>query len=70
MNLATVQPQDLPTFAVLIQGETYRVKEDLKALGGRYDGDLKGWWIPKEHAAEARNLVDNCVGQMDLFEEE
>ena len=70
MNLANIQPQDLPAFAVLIQGDTFRVKEDLKALGGRWDGDLRGWWVPKEHASDARNLVENCVGQMDLFGEE
>jgi hypothetical protein len=57
-----------PENAVLIQGDTYRVKEELKALGACWDPQMAGWWVPTARAAEARNLVDNCEGQMS-FEE-
>lgn len=40
-----------------ITGNTYPVKEQIKALGGRWNRDAQGWDVPDDKAAEARQLV-------------
>lgn len=40
-----------------ITGNTYPVRDALKALGGRWDADRKVWTVPAERADEARQLV-------------
>ena len=40
-----------------ISGNTYPVKAEIKALGGRWDGEAKVWRVPAEKAEEARKLV-------------
>ena len=45
------------TFDVLITGNTYPVKNALKALGGRWDADAKGWRVPSSQATKAKALV-------------
>ena len=47
----------MTTETVLIVGNTYPVREQLKALGGRWDNAAKGWRVPSEKAAEARALL-------------
>lgn len=42
---------------VLITGNTFPVKEEIKALGGRWDPAAKGWRVPADKAAEAQALV-------------
>ena len=42
---------------VPISGNTYPVKDAIKALGGRWNGDRKVWMVPAEKADEARRLV-------------
>jgi hypothetical protein len=42
---------------VLITGNTYPVKDALKALGGRWDPNAKGWRVPADKANEAKLLV-------------
>ena len=42
---------------VLITGNTYPIREALKALGGRWDGDAQGWRVPASNAAQAKALV-------------
>lgn len=42
---------------VLITGNTYPVKDALKALGGRWDATAKGWRVPQAQAKEAQALV-------------
>lgn len=42
---------------VAITGNTYPVKEQLKALGARWDGDRKAWMVPADKAEEARKIV-------------
>jgi hypothetical protein len=44
----------------LIVGNTYPVKDQIKALGGRWDGRAKGWIVPEDQAAAARALVDGA----------
>ena len=50
------EPEETPD-AVLITGNTYPVKDALKALGGRWDAAEKGWRVPAANAGEARRLV-------------
>jgi len=45
------------TNATLITGNTFPVKDAIKALGGRWDADAKGWRVPAARAAEAQKLV-------------
>ena len=42
---------------VLIVGNTYPVKDQLKTLGGRWDAGARGWRVPEERATEAQALV-------------
>ncbi|HWH75947.1 MAG TPA: hypothetical protein VNT76_01200 [Candidatus Binatus sp.] len=47
----------MATDTVLITGNTYPVKEQIKALGGRWDSRAKGWNVPIDNADAARALV-------------
>ena len=42
---------------VLVTGNTYPVKDQIKALGGKWDAENKGWKGPADKAAEAQALV-------------
>jgi hypothetical protein len=42
---------------VAITGNTYPVKEALKALGARWNGDSKAWMISADKADQARKIV-------------
>ena len=42
---------------IAIAGNTYPVKDALKALGGRWNGDAKAWMVPDDKADQARALV-------------
>ena len=42
---------------VPVSGNTYPVKDQLKALGGKWNPDAKCWMIPANKADEARKLV-------------
>ena len=42
---------------VAITGNTYPVKDHLKAIGGRWDPDRKVWMVPADRAEEARQIV-------------
>ena len=42
---------------VLISGNTYQVKDQLKSLGGRWDSAARGWRVPAEKGDAARALV-------------
>ena len=41
----------------LITGNTYPVKDAIRALGGRWDKQNKGWQVPDDRAGAARALV-------------
>ena len=45
---------------VAITGNTFPVKDALKALGGRWNGDEKAWMVPESKATEARALVSGA----------
>lgn len=40
-----------------ITGNTYPVKEAIKALGGKWNKIAQGWDVPDDKAEEARRLV-------------
>ena len=42
---------------VLVTGNTYPVREKLKALGATWDGKNKGWRVPSDKADAAQRLV-------------
>lgn len=43
---------------VAITGNTYHVKDQIKALGGRWDGERKAWMVSAIKAGSAQRLVD------------
>lgn len=45
---------------VAITGNTYPVKDALKALGAKWDADQKCWTITDKKADEARKIVANA----------
>lgn len=44
----------------LITGNTYPVKEQIKALGGKWNKPRNGWDVPDENADQARALVESA----------
>jgi hypothetical protein len=42
---------------VLVTGNTYAVKDQIKALGGRWDSAARGWRVPADKAVEAQTLA-------------
>jgi hypothetical protein len=42
---------------VAIEGNTYPVRDQLRAMGGRWDAARKVWMVPASRADEARALV-------------
>jgi len=42
---------------VAISGNTYPVKEQLKALGARWNADLKAWMVTADKAEQAKAIV-------------
>lgn len=45
---------------VAITGNTYPVKDQIKALGGRWNAASKAWLVPADKADAARQLVANA----------
>lgn len=46
--------------SILVTGNTYPVKDAIKALGGRWDAAAKGWRVPADKAARAQALVSGA----------
>jgi len=44
----------------LITGNTYPVKDSIKALGGRWNKLAKGWEVPEDKEEEAQALVSSA----------
>jgi hypothetical protein len=42
---------------VEIHGNTYPVREQLKALGGKWNAGAKCWMVPADKAEEAQKIV-------------
>lgn len=45
---------------IAITGNTYPVKEQIKALGGRWNAETKTWMVPADKADAARRLVSSA----------
>ncbi|HCE10665.1 MAG TPA: hypothetical protein DEQ40_19055 [Oxalobacteraceae bacterium] len=45
---------------VAITGNTYPVKDQIRALGGRWNPDTKAWMVPAAKASEAQKLVSGA----------
>lgn len=45
-----------------VAGNTYAIKDQLKAIGCHWDADRKQWWIGKAKAAELAKIVDRNSG--------
>lgn len=43
--------------STLITGDTFPVKEELKALGGWWDRNARGWWVPNRNLQAAQLLM-------------
>ena len=48
---------------ITITGDTYAVKDAIKALGGRWNQTAKGWDVPAAKAAQAQALVSGAPKQ-------
>jgi hypothetical protein len=46
---------------IAITGNTFPVKDQLKALGGRWNAADRVWMVPQEKADEARKLVNGSA---------
>ena len=46
---------------VEIGGNTYAVREQLKAMGGKWHAARRVWLVPDDRAEEARKLVAGAV---------
>lgn len=42
---------------IAITGNTFPVKDQIKALGGKWDPDRRAWMVPEDKAEEAQALV-------------
>lgn len=47
---------------VLITGNTYPVRAELKALGGTWNSTARGWEVPADRAADARAIMASAGG--------
>ena len=45
---------------MIITGNTYPVKDKLKALGGRWNTEAKGWDVPETNVEKAQALVNSA----------
>jgi hypothetical protein len=52
-----ITPTERTTTMAVISGNTYPVRDQLKALGGRWDSTRKAWIVPDSRADLARALV-------------
>lgn len=44
-------------------GGTYDVRHKIKAIGGRWDADARGWWVPASKRQQAESLVAKLGGE-------
>ena len=49
--------KNMMTRTVAITGNTYPVKDQIKALGARWNADKKAWMVPLGKADQARKIV-------------
>lgn len=66
-NIAQNQTEDGDAL-VQIRGNTYPIREQLKALGGRWNADDKVWEVPASNSAEALVLAKSQPPKQPLPE--
>ena len=67
MSFTDLTIEDYTDKSIAVQGNTRKYKEDLKKLGGKYNGSLKngpGWIFPKTLEKELRTIVKNDWQQL------
>ena len=55
-----VHPMTMPRARKAIVGNTYPVREKLRALGGRWNSTQNAWLVPADKVEEAKTLVANA----------
>lgn len=45
---------------VAVDGNTYAVRDRLREMGGKWDGDAKTWRVPESRLAAAKSLVSSA----------
>lgn len=53
-----------------VTGNTYPVKDKIKALGGQWDKDRKLWLVPDDKFQEAEAAVRSAAAQKELSKED
>lgn len=43
---------------VLVSGNTYPIKDQIKAFGGKWDAESKSWWVPSENVKKVKELMN------------
>ena len=54
---AAVRPEPQPTTVAITGKAAYAVRDQIKALGGRWDAEAKVWRVPAANAAAVNALV-------------
>lgn len=47
---------------IYLLGDTYGMKDQIKAMGGHWDADRRAWWVGTKKEAEARQLAEGGAG--------
>lgn len=48
---------------IYFEGNTFPIKDQIKNLGGHWDGDARKWWVGKTKQADAERLVSGAAQQ-------
>lgn len=54
----TIQKQGQRLYLI---GDTFPIKDRIKAIGGHWDADKRAWWLGTAKESEARQLVDGVA---------
>lgn len=52
---------------IYIVGNTYPIKDRIKAIGGHWDTDRKQWWVGTAKSAEVESLIANAPAVQDTY---
>lgn len=52
---------------IAITGNTYPVKDQIKALGGKWDANSKAWMVPEDKAEQARALLPAAAPKQNAY---
>jgi hypothetical protein len=71
MSFNDLTIEEYGSMSIVVQGDTRKYKEDLKKLGGKYNGRLSsgpGWIFPKTSQSDLKSFINN--GKRLVTEEE